>query len=108
MFSGSKQGFKVSDTETFTKKTSSMEKIIERIVLAGCAALVAWTAAKVVNLGELVATHTTMINVSTERMAVVEQVASEMKAMSVKLDQLKENQTQLKQSLDEHMRNQKR
>lgn len=81
-----------------------MEKIIERIVLAGCAALVAWTAAKVVGLGEVVATHTTMFNMNNERMQVVESVASEMKAMSVKLDQLKENQSQLKQSLDEHMR----
>lgn len=81
-----------------------MEKIIERIVLAGCAALVAWTAAKVVGLGEVVATHTTMFNMNNERMQVVESVASEMKAMSVKLDQLKENQSQLKQSMDEHMR----
>lgn len=93
----------MSDTESF-KKVSPMEKVIERIVLAGCAALIAWTAAKVVGLGEVVATHTTMLQLNNERVMSVETVISEMKAVSVKLDQLKENQLQLKASLDEHMR----
>lgn len=89
------------DTDRFEKRKPAMDKLIERMVLGGCAILLSWTAIRVVDLGEVVASYKTTVDSSQRRLESIEGVVGEMKSLNTTLMQLREDQRDMKKTLED-------
>ncbi len=97
-----------SDTDIVKKRNlMPIDRLIERGLMVILVGLLLWTSERMWDMSKVMAVHSTMLENHNSRLMTIEGVTSDLKALAVRMDVLREGQLDLKKTLDEHMKQKK-